>query len=456
MNSEQPILEELRAFARQVADRARPLADDVEVLVIRRDLVGFSIENRHLSPELKLGRLQVGLRALRGGRLAMAATTSLDVDENVAAIRAALPAGRPTRTERFSSQQLPSDPRGFSDPLARYVRDPGTLQSVAASVRDHAFRAAAQTPHFESFEGRIVAQTRWIAIATAAGEGASVENGLAAFAEVNSARTERLMLREPDEQQLMLLGERAVRSFPPKPLAPRDLGLGAAAPVTAILAPELLEQLFRHPAHDHFLASSKLSGQTGLEVGAEIADRRIRLVDTGLHPLLWRPFDDELTPGGETALINEGRFSSFVSSRTSAALTGHPATGNGFRRPILTEDISEAPVRDKLGGLEMGEGTRTSGEMIAGEGLAILPRAVLGIHGADRARTTFSVTVADGVAIRDGKVVGHLAPGQWNLSGRVLPGDGETGLLLGAEPSSDRIFTGFAVLPFLRTTLRVG
>src|SRR5690606_2118211 len=144
---------------------------------------------------------------------------------------------------------------------------------------------------------------------------------------------------------------------------------------------------------------------TSLKVGDRIASDEVTLTDSGSLPSLRRPFDDELTGKVDVELIGEGRFRGFVTSRASAQTTGLRETGNGFRAPILAEDVSEAPVRDRLSGLSMAAGTTSLAQLIASTERGILPRMVLGIHGADRARTAFSCTVADGVAIRDGQVV---------------------------------------------------
>lgn len=458
MDAERGILDELASFAQELARRGAEHSDDVEVLVTRRDAVSFAIENRTLSPELKLGRLQVGLRALKGGKLAVAATTSLSVDENLAALKAALGAGRPAKVASFSAHRLAPSARGYDPALARFLREPRSVQELAVQVRDRAFAAAKDRPWVEGIEGRVTAQAAWTAIATRAGAGASLHNALSAMVEVNSARTEREVLRHlpADDSLLRDVGARAVRNFPEKRVAPDELGLGPAARVAALLEPELVEQLFRYPAHEKFLASSLASGQASQKPGDEIADPRVRLLDTGRPDELASDFDDELVPRGETELIARGRFGGYVTSHASAAATGLPETGNGARFPLLAEDLNEAPVRDKLLGLAMDPGTRSADELLASTELVIVPRALLGIHGADRARTAFSVTVADGVAVKNGKVVGQLAPGRWNISGRVLPGDGQPGILQRAEPSRERRFTGSAVMPHLLIELTAG
>ena len=451
-------LDRLSQQAAALASRLLALADDVEVWVTRRDVVSFAIENRKLAPELRMGRLQVALRALRGGQMAVAATTTLDEAENVRALSAALGATRATRLAGFSAHRIQQGSRAFDEALGELISRPERIQNLAATIRDRAFAAKDSAPHIEGVEGRVTAQTRWTAVATKQGTGAFVENVLSAYAEVNSARTEREIRREwrDDDETLLDLGARAVRSFPAEVLAPSDLGLAASAEVPALLEPSVVEALLRIPAHDHFLASSLLSKQTNLTPGSPIASPEIHLRDTSRPRALARDFDDELTGRDETVLIDGGRFRNFVTSRSSAMATGLPETGNGVRHPILAEDVNEAPVRDKLMGLEMLPGQRSSAELLSSLELAIIPRALLGIHGADRARTAFSATVADGLVVRNGRVAGQMAPGRWNVSGRVLPGNGERGLLMDAVPSSDREDTGSALLPHLSARLTVG
>ena len=455
---EEAVLEELKSFAEAVAARASHFADDVEVLVIRRDQVSLLIENRGLTPELKLGQLQVGLRALKGGLLASAATTSLSVDENVAALKAALTVGRPAQVGGFSAARIAASTRGFEPGLTRFLREPAPLQELAIAVRDRAFAAASTRPWVESIQGQVVAMQKWQVIATRSGLGAWLENALAISAEVNAAHAEQEVLRSwpADDAFVREVGARAVAAYPRERVSPEQLGLGQAAQVVALLDPNVVEQLFRYPAHDKFLASSLASGNSTLQVGEAIADPRLHLLDTGAPRELAREFDDELVPRRETALIAAGKVGGLVTSRASAKATGLPETGNGARHQLIAEPVNEAPVRDKLLGLCMNAGTRTVAELLGSAPLVIVPRALLGIHGADRARTAFSVTVSDGVAVRDGQVVGQLAPGRWNISGRVLPGDGEPGILGDAEPSRERVYTGSALMPHLRVVLTAG
>ena len=455
---ERSVLHELASFAQSVAAKARAYCDDVEVLVLRRDAVSFALENRNLMPELKLGRLQVGLRALKDGSLAVAATTSPSVEENLAALKAALAAVRPARLPGFSAHRLGLSTRGFDESLLRFMREPGALQELAVEVRNRAFAAAAACPHVDGIEGSLVAQTRYVAIATGQGAGASLENAVAVGIAVNSARVENEVLRSwpADDSRVRDVGARAVRAFPAARVTPGELSLGPADAVSALLGPDLVESLLRYPAHDKFLASSFLTGQSKFEVGELIADPRLTLFDTGRPAELACDFDDELSPRSHTALIDRGRFGGYVTSRASAKRTGLPETGNGARYPVQAEELTEAPVRDKLLGLAMEPGKRPFEAMVAGLERGIIVRSLMGIHGADRARTAFSATVADGVAVRGGRVVGQLAPGRWNVSGRMLPGDGERGLLEAAEPSAELTSTGSALLPYLAVTLTAG
>lgn len=449
-------LRQLATFAESVARRASEFADDVEVLVLRRDTLSYSMTNQTLAPELTLGRLQVGLRALKNGRLAMASTTSFVVDENLAAIRAALPAARPIAREAFSSRALGHFEDGLDDELAGFSRDPASLHALALDIRARTVDAMKTHRHVRTLAGRVSIETRWVAMATRAGQGAFVDNGLSADVEVNSLRGEYERRHAwVDEETLRDVGVRAVRSLPEQRVTPAQLGLAPASVVETVIDPRLVESLIRYPAQDKFLASSLSSGQTSLEQGVRIASDEVTLVDTGALPSLRRPFDDELGEKRDVHLIERGAFGGFVTSHQSARATGVSETGNGFRSPILAEDVSEAPVRDRLSGLSMEPGATPLADLIASTERGIVARMVLGIHGADRARTAFSCTVADGVAIRDGKVAGQLAPGQWNLAGRVLPGDDEAGLLQTARLSSERVDTGSAVLPFLKTTLTV-
>ena len=122
---------------------------------------------------------------------------------------------------------------------------------------------------------------------------------------------------------------------------------------------------------------------------------------------------------------------------------------------MIAEPRNEAPVRDRLSGLRVEPGQRTLRELIGGLDRGVVLFGLLGLHGADRSRAAFSCAVYDGWAVRGGSIVGRLAPGRWNVSGRMLAGEDGPGLLERIECGRELLSTGRSRLPYLGVTLDV-
>jgi PmbA protein len=178
---------------------------------------------------------------------------------------------------------------------------------------------------------------------------------------------------------------------------------------------------------------------------------RFTLDSLGDDPLLMNCgcADDEGTPTRVSRIVEGGVFRNYVTSRRSALRTGLPATGNGFRTPLFDEDMSEALVRDRLGGMEMAAGTRSMEELVASMERGVVLFELLGLHGADKARGRFSTTACGGFAVLGGKVVGRLAPGHWSIAGRVFDEPEGASIFADVEPSRERVLTGTGRMPWL-------
>ncbi len=450
------ILESLVERAQAILARGLRHAGDVEVRIVRTDSYGYEVKNRQLAPQVSLGRVQVGLRALVSGGLAIAATSTLDEAENEAALKAALPAARPTPLEGFGEARSEPSTRWHDPAWDAWIADPARLRDLATELRDRTWSAPAG---LQSFEGGVSFTTRWTVLASKGGLVAYKRTTGDAVAFVNACHYEVVHLdTAPDEAQrerIGGLGLETLEEIPDRVVSPEDLGLGGEVP--AILHPRLVESLFRVVGQEKLLGSSRQSGLTDLGPGQAVFDPAITLFDTGDDPALAcaRPCDDELTPTRTTTLVRDGVVEDLVWSRRSACEAGRESTGNGYRRPMLVEDENEAPVRDTLSGLVMEPGTTAREALFAGMDRGIYLLACLGLHGADRARASFTAAVFDGFTVEDGKITALLAPGRWNVSGRILDGEGERGLFSEVTLSEECYEGPTARLPWIRTRVRV-
>jgi len=459
-------LETLEACAHSICRALAPDTDDIEVRIRRSDGYGYDIRNHVLSPELSLGRVSVGLRALRDGKLSLAATSSLDPQENVQALKIALAAGQPTPLQALAGEAMGQSHRqleGHDPAFELWASDPKRLRDLAAAVRDRSF-AADTKGQLQSIEGSVSFGTTWTVLASNRGMASFKRSHGGLYTQVNSTHyRHRFLPRAPGGDELEALrdlGAMTLNDLPGEMVTPQEFSAGKGASLAVILAPSLLESILRHAGAEKFLGSSKNAGLSSLKEGEAIWDTKLSLMDTAcdVQMATGRPCDDELVPTQENPLVEAGAVAGLVWSRRSAAeaADGQQSTGNGYRSPMLVEEPSEAPVRDSLTGLVMSPGKISKAELLAGVDHGIYLVACLGLHGADRARASFSTTVYDGFAIEKGKIVAQLMPGRWNVAGHLFPNDEGPGLLGKVELSSERDLTGSARLPWLRTELAVG
>ena len=355
---------ELLDAGRRVVQALRGDADDIEVILWEEDERSWSVKNRDLEPEITFGRLSVGLRAIKGGSLASAATSSLDAEENAAALRVALTCAKPTGLERFASAKVA--PAVIADPsLQRLEAEPRALFGLAEAIRDQVWSAPDAT-RLEAFEGGVNLSRVARAVVSSAGETAVLQSGLTAWAEVNSAHSEVEFLSDLSGGAGLVegIGRRTLEALPERELVPSDLG--GPGPMPALLHPRLVDNVLRIVLQEKLTAESAAEGLTQLRPGQEIAAAGLTLWDTPSERGLWShlPTDDEGTVGAPRAVVERGRFSGFLGGRASCAALGIAPTGNGFRSPMIAEPRNEAPVRDRLSGLRIEPGTKALGELI--------------------------------------------------------------------------------------------
>jgi predicted Zn-dependent protease len=338
--------------------------------------------------------------------------------------------------------------------LDELEREPRGLFGLAERVRDEVWKAPGAA-RVESLEGGVSLARVARAVVSSAGETALLQAGLTAWAEVNSAHSEVEFLSELPEDAATIeqIGRRTLEALPEREVAPADLG--GPGPIQALLHPRLVDNILRTVLQEKLMAESAAKGLTQLQPGETIAADGLTLWDTPNETGLWShlPTDDEGTVGSARAVIERGRFTGYLGGRASCAELGLAPTGNGFRSPMIAEPRNEAPVRDGLSGLRIDSGKRSLAELIGGLDRGVVLFGLLGLHGADRSRASFSCAVHDGWAVRGGSIVGRLAPGRWNVSGRMLAGEAGQSLLERVECSRELLSTGRSRLPYLSVAL---
>lgn len=454
------ILDKLASLAAEIVEQGTRHADDVEVRIVRHDGYGYEIRNRELAPEVALGRVSVGLRAITKGGMAQSATTSLDADVNLEALKAALPSARPTPLRAFGEGEFDRQTDGHDPAWDDWASDPARLRDLAADLRTTTWESA-HKDRLESLEGGVSFGTTWMVIASRGGRAALKKTTGVVYASVNSVHSDVRYLdhapTEDDLPALRTLGAQTLAELPERSVTPAQFGVKSGSQLPVIVHPRLLESILRFAGSEKFLGSSLKTGMTTLLAGEKIWDPKITLFDSGVEEGLATraSCDDELTATGRTPLVEGGVFRGLVWSRRSALEAGQTSTGNGYRAPMLIEEPSEAPVRDKLSGLVMNGGTQSFEELISGIDRGIYLLACLGLHGADRARAAFSTTVCDGFAVENGEIVAALTPGTWNVAGHLFPEGTDPGMLAQVELSRERLVSGTGRLPWLRTRLGV-
>ncbi len=436
---------------RRIADAARQHGDDVEVFLVRHDAYPIAVHDDEIRPEMRVGRVQVGMRLIRDGQMTLASTAGLDPEENLDALRTALAVGKPSGVPSFSAAHVPLQD-GIDISLQPYVQDPALVQDLARAIRRR-FREAPKAALIGSFDAGCELRLVYRAVVTTRGEGGGARGGLLSHADLDSNQHDvvyRPVIDEAAVHALQHVGVRLLEDYPDRDVTPSELGMRGGR-IRALLAPRLGEGILRTVLQEKLIATTLANGNTHLRQGLPIFGAQFTLDSLGDDPHLLNcgPCDDEGTPTRRTRVIEGGVFQSFLSSRRSARRTGLQETGNGMRTPIFDEDMSEALIRDRIAGMEMAPGTRSMEELVASMERGVVLFSLLGLHSADKARAQFSTTARGGYAVKEGKVIGRLAPGHWSISSRLFDGPPGRSIFADVEPSRERVLTSTGRMPWL-------
>lgn len=254
--------------------------------------------------------------------------------------------------EDAGQMSLPPDaPEEVSETEKRYL--------VEAAL-EAAYSAAPRAAHVEAAYREETRRT-WIVNSEGARRGAAVahvglrvevglEDGLTGVAVAGGPGGFGHFFRHPPEA----VAREAVEAAERRRGAPARLP-GGVLPV--VFAPGW-GGVWLHEAVGHLLeADVVLAGRSpyGGRLGDRVAPRDVTLVDDGTVPggRASAPCDDEGTPAGRTALIEEGVLRAYLTDRRHAALLGARPSGNGRRQdyrhpplPRMTNLLLEAGTED--------------------------------------------------------------------------------------------------------------
>jgi predicted Zn-dependent protease len=442
-----PTAEACVELALAVRERVGPHVDDVEVLVTRADQSAYAIENEDIVPALECATWSVAVRALRGGRIATAASTTREPDDAARALLGALASAQPTELTAFAEMETRDERGGASEEVWALVDDPAALRAMAVALRAGAWEAKPGVV----LDGDVTASRTARALVTGrGGVAASLETAHSANLYLDMNDWAGRSARTPVTSDIPALGRTLAASLPARDVTV-DEWLGGPGEVMAVLHPNLLESLFRALFVERVGLDRVLAGLSRAKEGDRVAHEAFSLFDNPIahDSLAGHATDDEGVRGERRELVRGGVLTALLADRRSALRAGVEPTGHGRRVPILAESRAEAPVRVALGHLEMPAGTVEREALTSGR--AIWVTELLALHSANKSTGAINNPILGGLALEDGVPVARLRPGAWSMTANFYE------LLLAAERTSrERFHTGSALLPWLAARVRVG
>ncbi len=146
------------------------------------------------------------------------------------------------------------------------------------------------------------------------------------------------------------------------------------------------------------------------KIGEKIFDEKLTIYDDSLNDKMpnARAFDDEGVSCQYLKVIENGVLKNFYYDLYYAEKMGVESTGHGFKVAIWGGDtVSIKPV-PTLEHLYIKTGDRTFGELISLIDRGLIIAGALGAHSGNIPNGDFSIGVAPGLYVEDGKIVGHV------------------------------------------------
>jgi PmbA protein len=432
---------------------AKHKVDDFEMLLSRGDNTSFNIEQRDMSLSSLVSNATLGLRLMKRGKLTYAMTTSFDQSSIDKVVEAALTNLQPTSLPGFVHIPAGLVSERVDPSIARLLDKPKGLRDMMAEMVTKTFEAGKDRFVRLNGGGGISVGEQWVFTARSEEPSYSRASSFGASVHLDSRDFEFITSRKlPSSAKITSMGAKLARRLRSKNLKPSDVGLKGKK-VDVILHPMCLQSLLNTLVSEHIYASNKLSGLTRFRTGEKLASTKVTILDDATHPdlLSSSPTDQEGTPSRSVPIFTKGVFKNFLYDAETAILDKTQSTGSGMRRPVLAEDTFEAPVRPSLRALVMEPGKVKLSEMMKGVGKGVLLKFLLGIHTADKVSGAFTNTAFMSYVIANGKLAANAEPGTWAMKGNALE------MLANITAiSSERMMTGSALLPWVKTKLYVG
>lgn len=427
--------------------------DDFEVNLDVNDTTSFNIEQRDLTLSSEVGVASLGLRLIKKGKLTYASTTVFDPQTIERVIESALSNLVPTALKGFAV--IPAGlSRDTADPeLLALVGNPRALERLLSDMVKSTWDEG--KGRFERLNGggSVYTGESWVFTSRSSEPAYNRQTAFNVNVDLDSRDFDFITsLKLPDARDVGSLGARLAKALPKKSMKPSDIGVKGQT-VDVILHPMCLQGLFGLLVAEQIYATSKLQALSKYRAGQMLASPAVTIADDATHPELYSssPTDDEGTPSRRIPLFEKGIFTSFLYDAETAVLDNASSTGSGMRRPVLSEESNEAPVRPSLRSLVMEPGSSKLPEMIRSVKKGILLKYLLGLHTADRVTGAFANTAYVSYVIENGKIVATTEPGTWAIRGNALE------LLKNVEEiSTERLNLGSGLLPWVKTRLDVG
>ncbi|MBN2464867.1 TldD/PmbA family protein [candidate division WOR-3 bacterium] len=139
-------------------------------------------------------------------------------------------------------------------------------------------------------------------------------------------------------------------------------------------------------------------------IGEQVLSDKLTLRDEPLNDSLpgARAFDDEGTPCRNLTLFERGTLKAFYNNRFYAHKLGVKPTGHGWRG-----DVTAQPEAS-LGHLTMAPGEHAFEQMLKLMGRGVIGVMALGAHSGNRLSGEYSIGLAPGLLVEDGRIVGVI------------------------------------------------
>lgn len=164
-----------------------------------------------------------------------------------------------------------------------------------------------------------------------------------------------------------------------------------------------------------FSASSAKSLYDGItpladKVGEKVFNSKISVISDSLddeYPFA-RSFDDEGVPVSNFNVIENGVFKGFYNDLNYAAKLNMKPTGHGFKTARWGGDIVTLTPSPALNRTKFAVGEKSFEELISSIDKGIIVESVLGAHSGNISNGDFSVGVAAGLYVENGKIIGRV------------------------------------------------